>query len=164
MRIAQNILLIVLAVFLQTSWGHTVSIAGISPDFVLLVLVYIGITGGQIEATVFGFCSGFLIDIYAPETLGINTLSNAVVGFAVGFFRVGVVAEDLQVQALILFLATLLHDFIFFTIYSISEPLNIFFLFLRYGLGTAVYTTVLGISLSLVMARIFHKRIVPDAR
>ena len=161
MRIVQNILLIILALFIQTSWTHPISIAGFSPDLVLLILVYIGITGGQIEATVFGLCSGFLIDIYAPETLGINALANAVVGFAVGFSRVGVVAEDLQVQALILLLATLLHDFIFFTFYSISDPLNIFFLLARHGLGTAVYTTLLGLGISVFMVQIFNKRILP---
>ena len=163
MRVARNILLIILALFLQTSWVRALSIAGMTPDLVLLVLVFIGITGGQIEATIFGFVSGFLLDIYTPESMGVNALANSLVGFAVGYGRIGVVAEDLQVQALILLVAGLLHDLIYFTLESLSDPLNIFYLMVRYGLGTAFYTACLGTVLSLLLFRFFKKRILPDA-
>ena len=152
---ARYILLIALALFLQTSWVHKLSIFEVRPDVILLVLVYIGITSGQIQATLFGFFSGFLLDIYQdPQSMGINALVNSLVGFAVGYSRVGVVAEDIQVQALILFLAGILHDTIFF---ALSDPADLFSLMLRRGVGTACYTACLGVGLSLLWSVRFDR-------
>jgi rod shape-determining protein MreD len=163
MIITRNILLIFLALFLQTSWVDAISILGITPDLVLIVLVFVGITRGQIEATALGFLSGLLLDIYNPEWMGVNALANSLIGFAVGYTRIGIVAEDIQVQAAILFVATLVHDIIYFIFYAISNALNIFFLILQQGLGTALYTTVLGILISLALTRLFRLRIEPHA-
>ena len=77
----RNALLILLAVLLQTSWVNSFALWDVRPDVVLLVVVFIGITGGQIAATVFGFVSGFLLDVYDPESMGLNSLANSVVGF-----------------------------------------------------------------------------------
>jgi rod shape-determining protein MreD len=164
MGIVRNILLIALALLLQTSWVHKIAIFGIMPDLILLALVYIGISGGQVEGTTFGFTSGFLLDVYDPEAMGINTLTNSIVGFAVGYSRIGVVAEEIRVQALLLFLAGILHDLIYFTLYSIATPQAIFSSMLRYGLGTAFYTACVGAGFSLLLPVRFNKGIRLSAR
>ena len=163
MIIIRNILLILLALFLQTSWIDAISIVGIKPDLVLIVLVFVGITRGQIEATALGFLSGLLLDIYNPEWMGVNALANSLVGFAVGYSRIGIVAEDIKVQTAILFSATLLHDIIYFIFYAISNASNIVFRVLQQGLGTALYTAVLGVLISLVLTRLLSLRIEPHA-
>ncbi len=152
MSIVRNILLIALALLLQTSWVHKIAIFGTTPDIVLLVLVYIGMSEGQVEGTVFGFASGFLLDVYDPEAMGINTLANSMVGFAVGYSRIGIAAEEIRVQALLLFLASILHDLIYFTLYFISNPSAILFSMLRHGLGTACYTACVGAGFSLLLS------------
>lgn len=163
MKTARNILLVILALFLQSSWTNAIAIWEIKPDLVVLVLVFVGITSGQIEATILGFFSGFLIDVYNPEWMGVNALANSLIGFAVGYSRVGVVAEDIQVQAAILFLASLIRDFIYFVCYTFPNPVEALLQILRYGLGTAFYTAILGILISLGMMHIFNKRIEPHA-
>ena len=158
MIIVRNILLIFVALLLQASWIDTLAIFGIVPDMVIIVLVFIGITRGQIEATALGFFSGLLIDIYNPGTgLGINALANSLVGFGVGYSRVGIVSEDMQVQAAVLFAATVLHDIIFF-VFSL-DPIKI----LSIGLGTGLYTTAIGLALSFALTRFVSLRIEPHA-
>ncbi len=145
MIIARNILLIFLALLLQASWINSLAIYGIAPDIVIIILVFIAFTRGQIEATILGFISGLLIDIYDPGTrLGVNTLANSLVGFLAGYSRVSIAAETLRAQAAILFLATLLHDIIFF--FFILQPFKI----LSVGLGTGLYTAALGTALSFI--------------
>ncbi len=146
MIIARNILLIFLALLLQASWINSLAIYGIAPDIVIIILVFIAFTRGQIEATILGFISGLLIDIYDPGTrLGVNALANSLVGFFAGYSRVSIAAEALQAQAAILFAATLLHDVIFFLV--ALQPLKI----LSVGLGTSLYTAALGTALSFVL-------------
>ena len=146
MRILHHSLLIALALLIQTSWTHSIAIAGIRPDVVLIIIVYIGLRSGQLEATIFGFCAGFLLDVYNPEFMGVNALANAVVGFAVGYSRIGIVAEDLRVQALILLIAGLTHDLLYFLLSLSSDPLKMVTAFFRYGVGTAIYTSLIGIT------------------
>jgi rod shape-determining protein MreD len=163
MKTTRNVLLIILALFLQSSWTNAISLWEVKPDLVVLILVFVGITSGQIEATILGFFSGFLIDVYNPEWMGVNTLSNSLIGFAVGYSRMGIVAEDIQVQATILFISSLMRDLIYFICYTFPDPLQALYLVLRYGLGTAVYTALLGTLISLGMMHVFNKRIEPHA-
>jgi rod shape-determining protein MreD len=149
MIIARNILLIFLALLLQASWINSLAIYGIAPDIVIIILVFIAFTRGQIEATILGFISGLLIDIYDPGTrLGVNALANSLVGFLAGYSRVSIAAEALQAQAAILFAATLLHDVIFFLV--ALQPLKI----LSVGLGTSLYTAALGTALSSILTHL----------
>lgn len=164
MRILHHALLTALALLIQTSWTHAIEIAGIRPDVVLIVIVYIGIRSGQLEATIFGFVSGFLLDVYNPEFMGVNAFANAVVGFAVGYSRVGIVAEDLRVQVLVLLLAGLLHDVLYFALSSVSNPLKVVSSILRYGIGTAVYTAVTGLLIVFLVSVRFQGGIHLDVR
>lgn len=164
MRIIRNLLLILLALLLQTTWMDKIAVAGIKPDGVLLVLVYIGITRGQIEGTIFGFISGFLLDVYDPGTMGVNSLCNSLVGFLVGYSRVGVVTEDFRAQALLFFGATLFHDLIYFALYSFPRMQGFFHLLIGTGLGTALYTGIAGLCLSALLSIRFEGGIRLDAR
>ena len=164
MIIVRNILFIALAVLVQTSWIHKLQLLGVTPDIVLLLIAYIGIREGQISGTIYGFFSGLLLDFYDPHVLGINALANSVVGFAVGYTRVGVCAEDIRVQALILFAATLLHDAIYFTMFSISEPAKILPTFFRYGPASAFLTALFGTAVSALVSIRFENGIHLDAR
>ena len=164
MIVARNILLVTLALLIQTSWIHKLELFGVTPDIVLLLVAYIGITEGQISGTIYGFFSGLLLDFYDPQALGINSLANSVVGFGVGYTRVSVFAEDIRVQALVLFGATLLHDAIYFSMYSIGEPSRILPLFFRYGLASAILTALMGTVFSVLTSIRFENGVHLDAR
>ena len=60
--VLRNLLLIALAFFIQASIASKISVFGVTPDLVLLVLVYIGISGGRVNGAIFGFLAGFLQD------------------------------------------------------------------------------------------------------
>jgi rod shape-determining protein MreD len=129
-----------------------VSLFGFSPDLVLLSVVAVGIRSGQVEATSLGFLAGFLVDLQNPDMMGVNALADSIIGFAVGYGRIGIVAEDRLVQGLIVLVAGLLHDLLFFGFTSISRPADIFPQVIRYGIGTAIYSAVLAVVISLALS------------
>ena len=151
-RILRNLLLIALALFIQSSLVSEMSVFGVTPDLVLLVLVYIGISYGQMEGAIFGFLAGFLQDTYTPDHMGLNALAKSIVGFVVGYGRGGVVADSFVVQSSIVFGAVLMHDLVYFICYSGNDLPGILFNVLRYGVGAALYTAALSIVFSVLIS------------
>jgi rod shape-determining protein MreD len=144
MSIPRHILVLIMAFVVQTTWVESLEIAGLKPDLVLLVLIHIALRAGSLEATLMGFGIGFLQDTHMPADLGLNALVKTLVGFSVGYCRIGMVADNVQVQVALIFAAVLLHDLVFYLGSSGVSWMDVPFFWLRYGVGHAVYTSLLG--------------------
>lgn len=159
MNIAKHVLLLLLAFLLQTTWISLVAVFELQPDLIVLTLVYLALAVGPFEATLLGFGVGFLQDVYLPANLGLNALANSIVGFAVGYGRTGIMADQVQVQIGLVFGAVLVHDLIYY-VGDHSLPLaEVPFFWLRYSLGRAFYTSL--ISLLLTYALLLRRRLFP---
>ena len=75
-----------LLVALQTTIVNFTSIANIIPDIMMIWIVYIAITEGQIPATLYGFAIGLLLDLVSGQFLGLSALSKTFAGFLAGYF------------------------------------------------------------------------------
>ena len=159
MHVVRHILLLILVFVLQTTWAHIFELFALKPDLILLVLVYIALRTGQIEATILGFCVGFFQDIHMPNDLGLNALTKSLVGFSVGYGRTGVVADSVQVQVALIFGAVLVHDLIYYLGSSGIGLADVPFSWLRYGLGRALYTCAFGALVS--SALVLRRRVFP---
>lgn len=140
------------ALLIQSTFAETVAIHQIKPDVVLIVLVFIGLSDGQIMGTIFGFLAGWLQDVYSPEHLGLNALCKAVTGFFVGYGHGGVIEKNLITRGIILFVATLFHDGLYFLIYSWGHMHDSLWYLFRLGLPTAFYTTAVGLVFHLLLS------------
>ena len=148
MEVARHILLLLVAFVLQTTWGYFFDILELRPDLILLALVYIALRAGAFEATILGFGIGLLQDAYMPQNLGLNALVKSVVGFGVGYGRTGIMADDIQVQTLLVFGVVLVHDLIYYVGYSGMSMTEVPYLCLRFGVGRALYTSLIGFCLA----------------
>lgn len=144
MRIVRNVLLLVVAFVVQTTWIQALEVAALKPDVLLLVLIHIALRAGSTEGTIMGLAVGFLQDIHMPADLGLNALVMSLVGFAVGYCRSGMVADSIQVQVAIIFGAVLFHDLAFYLGSSGVEWTDVPFFWIRYSLGRAAYTSLIG--------------------
>ena len=144
----RDILLLVLAFALQTTWIDFLEISSLKPDLVLLALTFIALRKGPLVATCMGFGIGFMQDIYLPADLGLNALAKSLVGFAIGYGRSRIVADNIQVQIALLFGAALCHDLIYYLGTSAIGLVDLPYFWLRYGVGRAVYTALLGTLIS----------------
>lgn len=73
-------------VIVQVLISRFLSIAGASPDFLLIFLVYIVIREGQFIGMTSGFFLGLALDLFSSGVLGWHSLSKTVACFLVGFF------------------------------------------------------------------------------
>ena len=144
LSVVRHVLYLALAFVLQTTWSHHLTIFEIHPDLIILVLVLVALASGHLEATILGFLVGLLQDSSMPADLGLNALAKSVVGFAVAVGRTRIMAEAAHVQVLILAVAVLVHDLIYFTGHSAVPLQDVPFFWLRYGLGQAAYTALIG--------------------
>jgi len=76
-----------LSVSLQSTVIPVLSIGGIRPDFVLVVVVSAALTGGRETGVLCGTFGGLLQDLLSSGPFGINTLSKMLLGLAVGFYE-----------------------------------------------------------------------------
>lgn len=144
MKVLRYILWAALVLILQSTLLKLVAVRQIQPDLVVLVLFYVALLEGSFGATIAGFCIGLVQDVYAPETLGLNALCKSLVGFGLGYCQRGVFMESLVARALILFVAVLAHDILYFLIFSWPEVGRGLVLLVRFGLPTALYTALVG--------------------
>jgi rod shape-determining protein MreD len=134
-------------VTLQTTIISFTSIANIIPDVMLIWIVYIAITQGQIPATVYGFGIGLIIDLVSGQFLGLSALSKTVAGFLAGYFyHENKIDINLANYQFLIFVgaASLAHNLIYFIIFTQGSDVDLFTAVFRFGLFSTIYTTFIA--------------------
>ena len=145
MKYIRNILLITLALLVQSTLVGRFDIMGVRPDLALLVLLFIVKYSEPSESIMYGFLIGFLQDIYTPEYLGFNALTMSFMAFLLGFVKERVTVEKGIVHFLVIFSACIVHDSIFLSFYAHFNFTHLGTLFLTTALPGAAYTSVLSL-------------------
>lgn len=99
---------LVLATILQNTLADYLGGFGVKPDFVLIIVVYIGLFFGAFRGEILGFSGGLLEDILSGGPLGINALTKSIIGFLSGIIKKNLYPERIISQAAILAGATLI--------------------------------------------------------
>jgi rod shape-determining protein MreD len=94
-------LIVIAAVILQTSFFSFLSILGVTPYILPVVIVALGLLGGAVVGAVSGFAAGFLLDSILLQTLGVSSLVLLSVGYLAGRYREGFEFKGLGVPALL---------------------------------------------------------------
>jgi len=75
---------IFLAALFQAAIVSSISIAGGTPDLLLVVVVSLGLLRGSVAGAVLGFVGGLVVDLLTLETLGVTSLVLTLAGFWAG--------------------------------------------------------------------------------
>jgi rod shape-determining protein MreD len=138
--------LVVAGFVLETSIAFRLSAFGVEPDFLLAIVYYFARYEGAVPGAVLGFFVGLLEDVSTPQDLGLNALAKCLVGFFTGKLWAGqrLFQDTLRAQAVTLFIAVLLHDFVVLMVVAGGDLGRMAALYLRLGLPTALYTAALS--------------------
>jgi rod shape-determining protein MreD len=81
-----------------------------APDLILVALLFLAIRTRPAVGAVAGFMVGMLSDAVAPTTFGAGAFALTIVGFVAGWLKAVVFADNLLVNALIVFAASWARD------------------------------------------------------
>ncbi len=155
-RITPFILLLLLAILQATSLNR-LSILGIKPDLLLILVIFLGLHKGPLSGAGYGFLAGILLDIFSPTPLGTNALSKTVLGFLAGAVAPFLYFEAPFIQGLLLFLGMFLEGMILFILLSsfhLAPPFYYSFLYII--LPASFYTSLLAPLFFYTFKRISH--------
>lgn len=79
--------LMVVSVSLQSTVIPILSVGGVGPDLVLVVVVSVALAGGRQSGFLAGVFGGLLQDLLSVGPFGFNTLSKMIVGLLVGLYE-----------------------------------------------------------------------------
>ncbi len=91
-----------LVLIFQWMLGDIFSIYGVTPSFLVIYVIYVGLTHNQLQAIWLGFILGFLIDsLTGTHMVGISALALSIVGYLAGIFYSRIVRIPIVVQYLL---------------------------------------------------------------
>ncbi len=145
MKIIRNILLITLALLVQSTVFGRLDIYGIRPDFAMLVLIFLANISSSVEIILYGFFIGLLQDVYSTELLGYNAFIMSLMGFFLDIAKKRLTVENYSVKVSATLVACLVHDLIYLSMYTKFDLSLIVRLFVLQSFPGAVYTSILAL-------------------
>lgn len=144
--------------FIQLSFSFLISLWGLTPDLLLLLLVWICLVEGQFYGLFAGFLIGIFFDIVSMNIIGVNALSKTVAAYLIGFFY----KEDSFMNTIrsnkifiILFISSLANNLIYYLVLINLLHDNFVMLYLKYSFGTTFYTMLVSLVLFFFRIRKF---------
>ena len=143
-----SLLFFIPVLIIQTSLVQFITWKAISPNFILILLVFYSIVNGQLYGTILGFVYGLLFDLITGGLLGSAMLSNTIAGFLAGYFsnenKRHIYLKPFNF-GLIVLLCSITASIIFSIFSTIDFSLNIITSLFEEGLLPGIYTSIMSI-------------------
>ena len=138
-------ILFFISLVLQSTLFSHLTVAGVKPNLVLVLVVFYALFHGPKEGALAGLIGGLMQDMMFGQYIGLNALAGLVVGYLIGLLERKIYKESLFIPTVILFLSTFLHETILYILRLSVEPAaNYFTLVKGVILAAAVYNSCLA--------------------
>jgi rod shape-determining protein MreD len=123
LRRIRLILVVVTLVVLQTAVFPNLRVFGAIPDLCLVATVAVAYEEGAQAGAIFGFASGFFLDLFLSSPAGLSAFAFACTGYGVGLFQSGLMRETRSIGPILGLVGGLVGNTIFVIVGSIvGEP------------------------------------------
>ena len=137
-----------LLIVIQVLVSRFLSIAGVSPDFLLIFLVWLTIREGQFVGETAGFTLGIVLDVLSGGILGAHALSKTIACFLMGFFYNAERTEQ-NIRnwpfLLLTLLGAVVNNFLYYFLITRGSEISFGEFTFRYGAVGALYTVFIAI-------------------
>lgn len=136
------------AIIVQVYAINIIAIDNISPDIVLIALIYYCLTKGQINGMVLAFITGLLIDILSVGVIGATSFSKVFSIFLCGFLynenKVDIILNNYNFLFIVFWVSFI--DSVIYSLLTLKvDILSFSVLLFHYGLFPSLYTTLLSV-------------------
>ena len=149
------IILIFTFVIVQVNFLNFISIYGVIPNIVIILIVSIALLEGKIHGAAVGFSIGLCMDAVIGIALGFQALFGMLLGFALGNINKRFFKENLLVMVICTFISTILFESaMFFGSYLYGIHLDFLLTVQNVILPEAVLNSALGLVLFFIIVQI----------
>lgn len=143
-RIIVTAVILIAAYLLQTAVFPALEIAGIKPNFMLIVTASFGFMRGSREGMLVGFVSGLMIDVQSGDMIGFYALIYLIAGYLNGVFEQIYFDEDIKLPLILIAGTDLLYGTaVYFLTFLLRSDFNFLYYLNRIIIPETIYTMVI---------------------
>lgn len=133
---------------LQSGPFTSISLAGVVPDLIIILIIAVAFQRGRTPAMLTGMLGGFLIDCCYNSILGLNALIYLVIGYISGFTHKIYDEDDHMTPLLMVSISEFLYNIMYyFFFFLLKGKINFGFYLFRIIMPRIVYTVLICIVL-----------------
>ncbi len=110
-----------LALLFQTSLFGPLSVNGIKPDLLIILIISFSLDQGYEFGAVYGVVVGICMDLVGGGIVGSNALAKTIIGAGAGSLKKLVFQENIILKVVLILAASIVHDFIMYIIQYIMR-------------------------------------------
>ncbi len=157
-RILVTAVIIIAAYLLQTAVFPSLEIAGIKPNFMMIVTASFGFMRGPREGMLVGFFSGLLTDIQSGEMIGFYALIYLLAGYINGLFEQIYFDEDIKLPLFLIAGSDLAYGLVVYILtFLLRSDFNFLYYLNRIIIPETIYTIVITLIVYPLLLFINHK-------
>ena len=118
-RLIYYVFFYALCCMLQFFFGQYINIYGIFPNFILIAVVYLGLSRGKLAGETMGFFLGLTWDAFSTDVFGVRAIMFAIIGYFSGMMNKNFDKDQIFTQFVIVFFASMIYWIGFSLIYYI---------------------------------------------
>jgi rod shape-determining protein MreD len=132
-------------IVLQTQVMRLFTIEGVTPDLLLIWVVYLALRDGQMSGTLWGFAVGLVFDFVTGNFIGLSAMTKTIAGFSAGYFynenKTQLTLRSYQFIVIVL-VASIVHNTVYFILFTQGSDFSFLRAVFRFGITTALYTSI----------------------
>lgn len=133
---------------LQTSLFSFFRISGVVPNCLLILVITVAYTRGQISAIVTGFFAGILLDLCFSETVGFCAVLYMIIAFLTGYSNKIYYKRDYFVPGALFLAGELVYSFLYYVLFFLLRgKLELHTYFFYTILPRILYTLLVSLAL-----------------
>lgn len=146
----------VISFALQSTVFQYISIMGIKPNLMLILIISISLLKDKKVGGYVGLSAGLLQDILFGNVIGINGLIYFLIGYTVGLFNGSMFKGNPLVPFLVTFISTIFSNIMYFIFYYFSSADITFVRMLtNIALIEAIYNSILSVFIFILIRRLY---------
>lgn len=146
--IITTIFIFLILYFLQVNFFNWFTIAGISPNLFVILVLFLGLFAGKRVGVPMGIFLGILLDFFASKKIGISAIMLGIIGIIAGILDKNFSKDSRMTIILMTILSTAIYEVGIYILNYIIVSTNIeIILFVKILLIEAIYNAILTVIL-----------------